>query len=127
MYVIDTHALVWYLTDDDRLGAKAREILTKIDNGEDTGVIPSIVILETLAVFEKKGLRDLFSEIYTEIKESSNYLIYPLSSEIVDEVINLPSELELHDRVIMATARYLGTPILTKDKTLQKYHRDTIW
>ncbi len=106
---------------------KAREILTKIDNGEDTGVIPSIVILETLAVFEKKGLRDLFSEIYTEIKESSNYLIYPLSSEIVDEVINLPSELELHDRVIMATARYLGTPILTKDKTLQKYHRDTIW
>ena len=47
--------------------------------------------------------------------------------EIVDEVINLPSELELHDRVIMATARYLGTPILTKDKTLQKYHRDTIW
>jgi len=127
MYVIDTHALVWYLTDDDRLGAKAREILTKIDNGEDTGVIPSIVILETLAVFEKKGLRDLFSEIYTEIKESSNYLIYPLSSEIADEVINLPSELELHDRVIMATARYLGTPILTKDKTLQKYHRYTIW
>jgi len=127
MYVIDTHALVWYLTDDNRLGVKAREILTKIDNGESTGVIPSIVILEAMAIFEKRGLHNLFAEIYAEIKESSNYLIYPLSSEIIDEIINLPLELELHDRIILATAKYLGTPLITKDRALRKYHESIIW
>ena len=127
MYVIDTHALIWYLTDDDKLGAEAKNILERIDREGDIGVIPTIVIIEALAIFEKKGLCNLFSDIYGEIKRSSNYLLYPLSVEIIDEMLKLSPKLELHDRVILATAKYLNSKLITKDRIIRNYYPDTVW
>ena len=54
MYVVDTHALIWYLTDDERLGSEAKKVLESIDKEKDIGVIPTIVLIEALAIFEKK-------------------------------------------------------------------------
>ena len=34
LYVIDAHALIWHLTNDAKLGANARTILTRIDAGK---------------------------------------------------------------------------------------------
>ncbi len=127
MYVIDTHALVWYLTDDERLGSEAEKAMERIDNMEDAGVIPIIVILEAMAIFEKKGMKKAFLDVYRGIRDSSNYILYPLTSDISDEVLKLPDELELHDRVILATAKYLDSPLITKDRTLKKYCEKTIW
>ena len=127
MYVIDTHALIWYLTDDDKLGTEARKILERIDREEDIGVIPTIAIIEALAIFEKKGLSNLFSDIYREIKRSSNYLLYPLSVEIIDEMLKLSPKLELHDRVILATAKYLNSKLITKDRIVRNYYPNTVW
>ena len=127
MYVVDTHALIWYLTDDERLGSEAKKVLESIDKEKDIGVIPTIVLIEALAIFEKRGLRETFSKIYEEIKESSNYLIYPLSPEIVDEMLKLSPGLELHDRVILATAQYLNAKLITKDKSLKSSYDGCIW
>jgi PIN domain nuclease of toxin-antitoxin system len=41
VYVLDTHALVWYLTNDRRLGAQADAVLN--DPGV-TLIIPAIVL-----------------------------------------------------------------------------------
>ncbi len=40
-YIVDTHALVWYLVDDPCLGEKAREILQSSDNRL---IVPAIVL-----------------------------------------------------------------------------------
>ena len=42
-YVVDTHALAWYLDDDPRLGAKAEAIL---DNRRVRIIVPVIVLTE---------------------------------------------------------------------------------
>lgn len=50
-YVIDTHALVWYLTDDPRLGKKARQILETDGNQL---ILPAIVLAEVRHIAERK-------------------------------------------------------------------------
>ncbi len=42
-YVVDTHALVWYLTDDMKLSEEAAAIIEKSERGDPTVVIPTIV------------------------------------------------------------------------------------
>ncbi len=127
MYVIDAHALLWYITNDDKLGKKAREVMERIDGGEDIGVIPSIVILESLYVAEKYGFKDSFVKIYKNMKVSQNYFIHPLTTEIIDICMTLPHEIELHDRIIMATAKYFNAPIITKDEIIKKYESNIVW
>jgi PIN domain nuclease of toxin-antitoxin system len=36
-YVIDTHALVWYITNDKKLSRKAKDILSKAESSEGSG------------------------------------------------------------------------------------------
>lgn len=53
-YVVDTHALVWYLTNDTRLGVGARQVL---DDPSALLVIPTIVLAEAKHISERKPIR----------------------------------------------------------------------
>ena len=127
LYVIDAHTLLWYMSNDKRLGKKAREIMKRIDNGEEVGIVPSIVILESLYVAEKYGFAQEFINLYKAMKSSQNYFIHPLSSEIIDVAIELPHEIELHDRIIIATARCFKATIITKDDIIKRFEKRTVW
>ncbi len=76
---------------------------------------------------EKYGFREEFIKLYKTMKTSQNYFIHPLTSDIIDISIELPHEIELHDRIIIATARYFNTTIITKDEIIKKYEKHTIW
>ena len=45
-YVADTHAFIWYLTDDTKLSRIARDIFGSADKGEAVIIVPAIVLLE---------------------------------------------------------------------------------
>ncbi len=53
-YVADTHALLWYLTDDNRLSKAANGVFEETESGEHLIIIPTIVLVESLDVIEKK-------------------------------------------------------------------------
>ncbi len=127
MYVIDTHGLIWHITNDNKLGNEAKKALLDIDNGIELGVIPAIVILEALYVFEKSGKKKDFIGIYDSLRKSTNYLIYPISSQVIKGTINLPAELELHDRIILSIAKLLNAPLITRDSILRKHYDKIIW
>ena len=57
MYVADTHAFLWYLSEDKRLSRKALEAFEKCDNEEDIMIIPSIVLIEALFYVKTKRLK----------------------------------------------------------------------
>ncbi|MGA1794661.1 MAG: hypothetical protein ACMUIL_02275 [bacterium] len=52
--VIDTHALLWWFTDSPKISSKASEIFKKCEEGKGVIFIPSIVIAESMSIFEKK-------------------------------------------------------------------------
>ena len=46
--VTDTHALIWYLTDDPRLGPAAGLAFDACDRGEGIIYVPTICLVEIL-------------------------------------------------------------------------------
>jgi len=106
MYVTDTHAFLWYLSEDKRLSKKALEAFEKCDNEEDLMAIPSIVLIEALFLCEDRRVGTKFEEILSRIQMSSNYQVYPLDERVVVECMNVKLE-DPHDRIIVVTAKLL--------------------
>jgi len=116
--VIDTHALVWYLTDDKRLGKHAAELL---DRPETRIVVPVIVLAELKYLHQRSRISLSFSAVQTIIGADERCAVYPVNEEVVDL---LPLNLDIHDAIICATAlacrRAIGedTVVLTKDRAI---------
>ena len=119
MYVTDTNAFVWFLTNDSRLGEEAKRVFLKADKGETRVVVPSIVLLEALHICEKHRAELKFTKVLEKVREAANYQIYPVDFMVVEECCKLGRGLGLHDRVIVAIARLLNAKVLTKDKDIE--------
>lgn len=115
VFVADTHALLWHLTEDKRLGKKAREIFDRADRGDVDIVIPTTVLAEALFITEKHKVDLKFMDIIEDIKKSSNYILHPLDLEVVLKCHEFKKIPELHDRIIVATASLLDAKLISKD------------
>ena len=118
MYVADTHSLIWYMTEDRRLGNDAKRTFEKADKGEAIMVIPTIVLMEALFITRKHKVELKFKKVLEKIHDSWNYLIYPLDFAIVLKSQELETISDMHDRVIVATAKLLNAKVITKDSDI---------
>ncbi len=117
--VADTHAILWWFTDNPKLGSKAVQIFQKCERGEGIIFIPSIVIAEALSIFDKKRITFDFRKLFTKITRSENYVIISLDVSILQKMIDLKNITELHDKIIVSTAKHLNLPLITKDSVLR--------
>ncbi len=120
-FVADTHALIWWFIESQKLSLKVSEIFEKCESGDNLIFIPSIVITESLSIFDKKRVTFNFRSLFRKIHTSDNFIIIPLDVNVLQKMIDLKEIPELHDKIIVATAKQLKVPILTKDKILQKF------
>lgn len=115
VHIVDTHALVWYLTRDRRLGSRARQIL---DDDSARLIVPAIVLAEAKHIADRHRVPMNFQQILEHVTTSENMEIYPMALAVIQE---LPKELDIHDAIIVATARAAqdffgeGVAILTND------------
>lgn len=121
--LLDTHSLLWYLTDYSKLSKTAEE---KIDQST-TIFIPIIVILELLYLLKKKGLSRKFEAILKQIAKVHRYTIVSLDMITVSYLYEEFSNLEMHDGIIAASAKSLNVPLITKDPLIQAAYNQTIW
>src|SRR3990170_6865011 len=119
MHVADTHSFLWHLQNDQALGSKARSVFGACDKGDGVVVIPSIVLVESIFICEKKKTDMNFQDILEKLKTASNYYIYPLNEDVVLECNKIKME-KPHDRIIVATARLLKVKLITKDKKIKQ-------
>ncbi|PHJ63573.1 twitching motility protein PilT [Nostoc linckia z18] len=120
-YVIDTHALIWFLEGNSRLGANAKAILS---NPDSQLIIPATTLAEAIWIVERgrtsiPSAKDLISAVETD----SRILIYPLDKEVIEMTVNLSTINEMHDRQITATALVLASKgdnvqLLTYDQNI---------
>jgi PIN domain nuclease of toxin-antitoxin system len=118
-FVTDTHALLWWFIASQKISSKATEIFEKCESGENIIFIPSIVLAEALSIFEKKRIPFDFRRLLKRIEDSENFVIIPLDYPILQKMIDLKDIPELHDKIIVSTAKYLNVPLVTKDKSIQ--------
>ena len=124
-YVTDTQALVKFMMGQKVINDRSHKAFQSADKGESTIIIPAIVLMEVLYLFEKHRI-DVGLLQAEELFKSQNYQFEPLSFEILKTAAEINDISELHDRMIAATARYLGLPLITNDPEIRASHYVTV-
>lgn len=118
-YVTDTHSLLWYFTEDTRLGKNALEAFEQTVE-EDVIIIPSIVLAEIMFISKRVDINITFEETLNKIEEYDNFDVAPLDINILKVANNIDANMEMHDKLIVATAVNFNTALVTKDELIKK-------
>jgi PIN domain nuclease of toxin-antitoxin system len=120
--LLDTHAALWWQTEDRRLGREARRAIATAD----IVWVSSAVGWEAAIKVAKGQLRlrepigvTLIADDFTEL---------PVTLKHTEEFLRIP---RLHgdpfDRILVAQARIEGATIVTHDRALAPYGVPIIW
>jgi PIN domain nuclease of toxin-antitoxin system len=84
--------------------------------------------MEVLYLSEAKRIDIGLPELVRYIEESTNYVIVPVDGTVVLAATGIDDVPELHDRIIVATAKHLDVPVLTSDRVIShSRHVETVW
>lgn len=132
MISLDTHVLLWWASGErDRLSAPAiRAIEAELDGGR---ILVSSICAWELAMLVDRGrvALSIDTEEWLALAASVEALQFvPVDNDIAIKSVALPGEFHKDpaDRIIVATARKLATPLVTADEKILAYpHLRTIW
>ena len=120
-YVVDAHALVWYLEDNPRLGKNAKVVLG--DRASEL-VLPIVALAEACWVVEKgRSKIPSVTQLVADVEGDSRIAIVPIDKATLVHSLQLTQLEEMHDRWIVATAVRMvqsgvDLAILTKDENI---------
>ena len=124
--LIDTHALIWFITDNDKLPLKTKQI---IENKENNCYV-SIATYWEIGIKNSIGRLDLTSDLETifQIIEETGFEALPITTNHILE----NASLEFHhqdpfDRIIIAQSLTEKMTIITKDSLFENYNVPIIW
>lgn len=126
-YSIDTHPIIWYFKRQKALSSTAKNLLENIFKGDANCYIASNVLLEIFHFSLKPKKKFNFHSFLRELSRE-NINIIPLDKRVLSACYKLPTNLQLHDRVITATALVTKSILITKDPEIRKVKRiKTVW
>lgn len=126
IHLVDTHALVWYLTEDRKLPRQVVRLLQAAERGEHEVLVPTIVLAEGMAIEEKRRTMLSKGRILDWVLTHRALVVVEFDLPTVLEMNELSAGMELHDRIIAATARLFGAVVLTRDRVIAACV-DTLW
>ncbi len=120
IYIPDTHALVWYVTNDPRLSTSALSVM----NAPGLQfVMPTMVLVEIRFLYAKGRFSANLSLVYQKFITAMNCSVYSLDKKVVAQI---PTGLNIHDSIIVATGLVYRdifqqpTTIITRDGEITK-------
>jgi len=123
----DTVTIIRLFSATGKIGRKAGSILRKIENGEGHCFISVVSLVEILYLSEKNRIPIDLAGTIRRVNESGNYTITDLTPPIIALAEKHPF-VEIFDRLLIATALYLGSPLLSSDGKIQQSGLvETIW
>jgi len=118
VFVADAHVLGAYLLDE--LPRRSNQVFRDAEDERAEVVIPSVAIAELIYVYEKAKLAPKIWDMFEMFDAYPSFTIQPLDESILKIVPEIKLK-ELHDRIIVATCRYIGAKaLLTKDQEIRK-------
>ena len=126
-YLLDTHTLLWFLTDDKKLSRRARQLIESSSNES----FLSIVSLWEIAIKTGLGKLDLdkpFEQMFPEQLYLNNIKILDITVNSLIKLTTLPlHHRDPFDRLIIAQGLAEGLPIISVDTTFDAYGIDRKW
>ncbi|MDR5738925.1 MULTISPECIES: type II toxin-antitoxin system VapC family toxin [unclassified Caballeronia] len=131
MIVLDTHALLWWI-EGKGLSKPARVAIDREMKEEGEIAVSTMTAWEIMLLIKKGRLR-LATDVAIWLDKVSRIeavRFVPVDRHIAIASADLPGNFHQDpaDRMIVATARFLSAPLLTKDEQIRTYeHVRTIW
>jgi len=126
-YLLDTHAALWAIEDDARLGANARQLIA--DNPTAEWGISDMTLLE-VALLASKGRIEFAGGMESKLAELGRcFRVLPIDPSIATDAVTLDlPQSDPFDRIIVATARRYQLTLLSRDRLItQSGLIETIW
>jgi len=122
--LLDTHAWIWLLNGDSRIGPQARAAIEK--SLADEAVLLSAISPWEVAMLVSKARLTLDRDVGEWVEAAVSVYglrLEPITPEIAVASTRLPGNIhpDPADRLIVATARHLGATLLTEDALLLEY------
>ena len=125
--LLDTHALLWFIGNDSKLSASARE---SIENPDYEKFVSAATLWE-IAVklsLEKLKLSCSFGEVFPQQLEVNGFQLLPISYLHLNRLVVWPyHHRDPFDRLLIAQALSDGMAIVTRDLEFPKYSAKTLW
>jgi PIN domain nuclease of toxin-antitoxin system len=115
LYVVDTHALIWWLTNKAKLTPRTIRIFEAAEKGQTRLVVSAISIAEMYYANQKNKWFVDFSKVYTALNAASYIRLVPFAAKHVLNFDLNTAVPEMHDRIIAGVARRLAAPLITSD------------
>jgi PIN domain nuclease of toxin-antitoxin system len=129
--VADTHALVWLLFAPQHLSPKALAALQGAVQAGAPIYVAAISLVEIIYLVERGRLSQaVLLRMISEFNQpNSGLVMVPLDFAIAQAVQQIlrTDVPEMPDRIIAATAHYLGLPLITRDHKIRSANLTTIW
>lgn len=130
MIVLDTHVLIWWVSEPQKLSKKVHQTIEK--NLKRNQLFVSSISIWEIYMLVKKGRLSLSlaPEDWIEKLEQLPLQFIPMDNQIAARSVSLPDPLhaDFADRIIVATALEQGAILVTSDKKILNYpHVRTLW
>ena len=127
IYLLDTHAVLWLLEGNSKLGRRALKAIKSSEPGDVSICDMTLLEIAMLAKKESISLQPGTEEVLEQI--AANFVTIPISPQIANEAVSvaLPHR-DPFDRVITATAKIHDLTLITKDRRIvQSKTVPTLW
>lgn len=124
MILLDTHTLIWSVSEDPRLGKQAQ---AEIENAARTSaILVSAITPWEIAMLSEKGRLSLGQETgswLNAVLALPGIRLAPVEPAIAVDSVRLPGifHADPADRLIIATARHFDVPLVTSDNAILAY------
>lgn len=116
--LLDTHALLWWLADDERLGSRARGLIEEPGND----VLFSMVLLWEIVVKVRVGKLHAAVEEVTAAARQDGFVLLDIGVAHLREAAGLPMHhRDPFDHLLIAQAVVEGATFISEDRHTPKY------
>ena len=127
-FVVDTHALWWYLRSPERLTTAASAVFRLAETGNATIIVPAIAVAEFYFLSAKLGQPIPPSDLLAALDAVGGIELSDLGRAQLERLDRFPEIPEMHDRLIAAEAAALDAPVVTRDEILTaSVQIETVW